>query len=88
MNRIAILGLLVASLLAAGCAGSGRMSCESSARYASSGSIPPVRVPEDLSPPDESQSLRIPPEPDRDSAASLPPGQCLESPPSYFDERA
>lgn len=86
MARMSLMGVALLSLLAAGCAGSGGMSCGSSAsRYADSNSIPPVRVPEDLTPPDESRGLAIPPEPDR--TADLAEGQCLESPPPFSEDQ-
>jgi uncharacterized lipoprotein len=83
MIRTAALAVFLAALLS-GCGG--RLACENPDRYAGSLSIPPVQVPEDPTPPDETQSLAIPPAPERDVSAS--PGQCLESPPSYFEERA
>jgi uncharacterized lipoprotein len=58
--------------------------CEQADRYENALDAAPVQVPDDLTPPDESRALKIP---------SLPPeietvekrGDCLESPPEYFE---
>lgn len=83
--RYALLGLMIAVGLV-GCRGRYAMRCEDPERYDDSGEIPPVRVPDDLSVPDETDALRIP------QAGQLPiPGRgerrgpCLESPPAYFE---
>jgi hypothetical protein len=43
--------------------------------------VPPVQIPDDLSPPNESDALRLPPD------AVVPPpaaeGACLETPPAF-----
>lgn len=78
--------LLVAVLAAASLTACGRnsgLSCENPQRYAGSGTIQPVRVPDGLSPPDESRALTIPPAPDGSAA---PPAECLETPPRYSEE--
>jgi hypothetical protein len=45
-----------------------------------------VQIPDDLSPPDESDALRLPPA----AGASSPTvaGECLEAPPSFFGDAA
>ena len=81
-----VLLALACAACATGCAGGGAMRCGDPARYAGSGSAPPVRVPGDLSVPDESQALQIP------SGDPLPvrgeddPPECLEAPPDFFGE--
>jgi hypothetical protein len=83
MLRLLIAGALIASVLF-GCSGETTLNCEPSERYAGARSVPPVRVPEDLSVPDEAESLRLPPAPDRGVNAGE---RCLESPPDFFEER-
>jgi predicted small lipoprotein YifL len=78
--------LLIAALAAtalAGCSRDGALNCEPADRYATARSAPPVRVPDDLSVPDESASLRLPPAAVADSAAV----RCLETPPDFFENR-
>lgn len=82
MNRRALMILLAAQLALGACSHDKSVSCEDSARYASSVSVPPVRVPDDLSVPDEADALRIPDErAARERPNDLP---CLESPPDFF----
>jgi uncharacterized lipoprotein len=79
-----LLALLAFSIVTA-CGGGGAMRCENSSLYSASTTAPPVRVPDDLSVPDESQALQIPP------GEPLPPKgedeapDCLEQPPDFFD---
>jgi uncharacterized lipoprotein len=77
--------LAILALGAAGCSGVGSVRCEDPSRYATSTSAPPVRIPDELSPPDESQALRIPPPVEEGEA---PPEGCLESPPPYVQPGA
>lgn len=58
--------------------------CEPESRYATARSAPPVQVPDDLTPPDESQALRLPPDPFLGPPTRA--GECLEKPPSFFGE--
>jgi uncharacterized lipoprotein len=81
MSRIQALVLGLVAL--AGCSGRGELSCEDSSRYVASASIPPLRIPDDLSVPDESQALRIP-EGAAADVASREPGRCLETPPDFL----
>lgn len=85
MTRLALLGVLLALLLA-GCRGDYGSRCEDPGRYAGSPEVPPVRVPDDLSVPSENEALRIPPGgqlPEAEPRSGR--GPCLESPPSYFE---
>jgi len=70
----------------AGCGSNFGLRCEDPQRYAGAAEVAPVRVPEDLSVPDEVGALRIPPldqtSPRRTTAKE---GPCLESPPDYFE---
>jgi hypothetical protein len=52
-------------------------------RYTTARSAPPVQIPDDLSPPDENDAIRLPPDVGSSTAA---PSGCLENPPSFFGE--
>ena len=82
MHRAFLLALALASL--SGCSRDRSLGCEDVSRYATADSIPPVRVPDGLSPPDESESLRLPPPPVEMQERTTP---CLESPPRFFEDR-
>ena len=86
MFRWSITGVLVICALY-GCGGERELTCEATERYSAAGSIPPVRIPDDLSPPDESESLRLPPPPSLESRMTGARRGCLESPPDYFEGR-
>jgi hypothetical protein len=68
----------------AGCSRQQASPCEPEARYSTARSAPPVQIPDDLSPPNESDALRLPP--DLSGATTLTAGECLEAPPSFFGE--
>lgn len=82
MRRAFLLALALTSL--SGCSRDDELRCEDVSRYSTADSIPPVRVPDGLSPPDESESLRLPPPPVEMEERSTP---CLESPPRFFEDR-
>lgn len=50
-------------------------------RYSTARSVPPVQIPSDLSPPNEEEALRLPP--DLGAGVDAPTEECLESPPSF-----
>ena len=77
-----LMTLLLAVLLMSAC---GATRCEKPDRYAGSNELPPVQVPDDLTPPDESRSLRIPQVSEEERRAVSRRGPCLESPPDYFE---
>ena len=85
-----ILLIVTALVVLNGCFFGGRsddeVSCDDTARYAISDTIPPVRVPDDLSVPDESESLTIPPNSVTTEAGEGVDSACLESPPDFFEE--
>jgi hypothetical protein len=81
-------GVLFATILAVcaltACGRDKTRGCESTERYATAVSSQPVQIPDDLSPPNETEALRLPPD---TGANAKPPSQpCLESPPSFFGE--
>jgi hypothetical protein len=63
------------------CAHDKSVACEPTGRYATATSAAPVRIPDDLNPPDETDSLRLPPETGSAVARTKP---CLESPPGFY----
>ena len=83
MRRFLALGVVFAGMILTTACGATR--CEKPERYAGSGELPPVQVPDDLTPPDESRSLRIPPVSDKERRKVSRKGPCLESPPDYFE---
>lgn len=58
--------------------------CADAGTYDDARSVAPIRVPGELTPPDESEALRIP---GAGPAAGAPQtvGRCLETPPEYFE---
>jgi uncharacterized lipoprotein len=82
MTRSTFVALLVCFAAVTACSRNKEMSCESNERYTNSTIIPPVRVPDDLTVPDETDSLRIP---DRRQAEQVRENlPCLETPPDFF----
>ena len=76
---------LVPGILFSGCGVLDINSCEKPDRYQNSSEVAPVRVPEGLTPPDESRALQIPDAPAETESVSKR-GDCLESPPEYFED--
>lgn len=68
----------------AGCSRQQIGPCDPEARYSTARSAQPVQIPDDLSPPNESDALRLPP--DLTGAALTTAGECLEEPPSFFGD--
>ena len=73
--------MLAAAAVLGACARDHTLRCEPSDRYALAESTAPVRVPDDLTPPDETDALQLP------AAESRPPADadkaCLETPPTF-----
>lgn len=86
MRASAVLVLLLAGPLLGGCFGNAGLGCEKPQRYATSGSAPPVRVPDDLNVPNESDALQIPPGQPLEVPSDDKSAPCLERPPSYLDD--
>ncbi len=85
--RRLLIGILVIWWLG-GCTRGIGLRCEDPARYTDSGEVPPVRIPDDLNPPDESQSLRIPAPIEGEVEQVISTGPCLESPPDFYEAGA
>ena len=79
-RTILVSGLL--AVIASGCASTAAERCEPQERYEGAGSIAPLRIPDELAPPDETGALRIPLESAPD-ATETAVGHCIESPPPY-----
>jgi len=81
LHWLALAATAAAAAGLSGCSKEHSLHCEPTGRYALAASTPPVRVPDDLTPPDESDALQLP-SPDAGRAAS---GEkpCLESPPTF-----
>jgi uncharacterized lipoprotein len=86
MRVVSVISVVLACAAIAGCFGNRGLGCEDPARYASSETAAPVRVPEGLSVPDESQALQIPSGEPLDVPAEGE-SNCLERPPGFFDEQ-
>lgn len=80
--KVGMLAVALCLVALTGCSGRGEFRCENPARYIASESSPPLRIPGDLTPPDQSGALVIPPADGRDPTIREP-GRCLESPPPY-----
>jgi uncharacterized lipoprotein len=59
-------------------------SCQPDERYAGARSALPVQIPDDLSPPNESDAIRLPP--DLGGSSAVTAGECLEAPPPFFGD--
>ena len=64
-----------------GCSRGETLPCQPEARYSAARSAPPVQIPDDLSPPDESDAIRLPAE--AAPAGPIKAGDCLETPPPF-----
>lgn len=84
LTRRVLIGVLATWSLG-GCASRFAARCEDPARYAESGQIPPVRIPDDLSPPEQSEALQIPAPIEGEVEQLESRGSCLESPPDYYE---
>jgi uncharacterized lipoprotein len=72
---------LVACLAAlAGCSRQPTVACEPVGRYTTATSAPPIQIPDDLSPPNEADALRLP---QAGGSSAAPSDRCLESPPPF-----
>jgi hypothetical protein len=83
MRYSSIWFLIIGLAAVGGCSRQQTTACESDARYSTARSAPPVQIPDDLSPPNESDALRLPPDV---ATAQTAAGECLEAPPSFFGE--
>jgi hypothetical protein len=73
-------------MLVAGCFGRDALSCDDPTVYSASTTVAPVRVPDGLDVPDESEALQIPPGETRVVRDADTLTECLETPPDFFEE--
>ncbi len=91
MSGSRALWAVLAAAALCGCSHGETRGCEGSARYSKAVSAAPVQIPDDLSPPDESDSLRLPPDVAgrAEQADTVQPiGNCLETPPKFNESGA
>jgi len=67
------------------CSHGNAIACEPTSRYSTAATIGPVRIPDDLNPPDDTDSLRLPPDTGRVAQSSK---ACLETPPGFYADGA
>jgi len=76
--------VIVGLVAITGCSRQQPAPCEPEARYSTARSAQAVQIPDDLSPPDESDAIRLPA--DVAPVASITAGECLEAPPPFFGD--
>jgi uncharacterized lipoprotein len=76
--------IVVGLATSAGCSRQEAGPCEPEARYSTARSAQPVQIPDDLSPPNESDALRLPPL--VVVSGPIVAGACLETPPPFSGE--
>lgn len=81
MHGSRTLCVIVGLTAIAGCSRQQTGPCEPDARYSKASSALPVQIPDDLSPPDESDAIRLPT--DVAAVASITAGVCLEKAPPF-----
>ena len=69
--------------LLVGCHRSNTSGCEDTRRYTKAASASPVQIPDDLTPPSETDALRLPPIVANNRAPTQP---CLEDPPAFSEQ--
>jgi uncharacterized lipoprotein len=79
------LGLVIAGVMLSGCSHENTLRCGSVAMYESAQSVRALRIPDDLSVPDETESLRVPNASQRVAGAESPAAECLELAPFLSD---
>ena len=82
-----ILFMPALALLLAGCGGDGLVGrCEDPSLYVTATSAPPIRVPDGLTVPNESEVVAIPPGDTLPVKGEDDPPDCLEQPPEFFED--
>jgi hypothetical protein len=76
------LATIAAASLASGCSHQSGVRCDSTDRYVAVRSVGPVQIPDDLTPPDESDALELP-APTAPGAPQPPINGCLDTPPKF-----
>lgn len=89
-NRFSVtglgLGLVIAGAMVSGCSRDGALRCGNDAMYGSAQSVGALRIPDDLSVPDETESLRVPNASARVAETEPAAPECLELTPFGSDQ--
>lgn len=82
-RTVTVVALSLSCVMVAGCHREKTSGCKDTRRYAEAASASPVQIPDDLTPPAETDALRLPPVLTNSRAPSQP---CLEDPPAYSEQ--
>ena len=82
---VVVAAVIAVAVLVAGCGRDAMLRCENPEGYEDSTEHPPIRVPDDLSVPNQGDALQIPAPGQSSSEPRTSPGPCLESPPSFYE---
>ena len=80
------LGLVIAGAMVSGCSHDGGLRCGNDEIYGAAQSVGALRIPDDLSVPDETESLRVPNASERVAETQSPAPECLEQAPFSSDQ--
>ena len=83
MGCVRFIAVLAAILGLGACSGESALVCGQDSTYREAGSAATLRIPDDLSVPDESESLRIPGAPPATPANEAAESACLEESPAF-----
>jgi len=86
MIRVRVIASLLTILVLGGCSGKTALRCGSNTQYREATSTGTLRIPDDLSVPDESESLRIPGAPPVSQESAEIASECLEESPAFSGE--
>jgi hypothetical protein len=82
-SRLFVAAVCFGCAYLAGCHRGNTSGCEDTRRYANAVSSTPVQIPDDLTPPSETDALRLPPVVANNRAPTQP---CLEDPPAFSEQ--
>jgi hypothetical protein len=82
-HRVLVVAACLGCTFLVGCHRSNTSGCEDTRRYAKAASASPVQIPDDLTPPSETDALRLPPVVANNRAPTQP---CLEDPPAFSEQ--
>lgn len=82
-RRAVVAAVALGCTVLAGCHRGNTSGCEDTRRYAKAASATPVQIPDDLTPPSETDALRLPPVVANNRAPTQP---CLEDPPAFSEQ--
>ena len=83
MRHQVLFGAVLGCAFLVGCHRSNTGGCEDTRHYAKAVSASPVQIPDDLTPPSETDALRLPPVVTNNRAPTQP---CLEDPPAFSEQ--